>query len=263
VVCLLAAGVSLIGPSRHVAGQETREGDLEGVSRNTYTGNEDAWTIEWDDAVWEAVDARSNQQDNDSLRLEARDGGESFVRFSVVRRYAGDAQACQRAIAGSGFEGDDETSEFVYVEEGGDALRAVGSYTYTLTKEGGAAGDWFLYLECRQFVPGDANLVVSLQMPLAEYEESGPLHEELLAGLTLPPGADEPLPPIEAKVPSAGGGSMPMLGGNPARSGEQVGPGPESAPAELWRTKVPEAAAALRGLSAPKGHTNAPITVTP
>jgi hypothetical protein len=171
------------------------EVDEEGVDGNEYESPTFGYTLEWDEDVWEVVEATSTQE-RDRLHLRS-DGSDLLV--DGLSDFDGDTVDCladrianleNRALDIEPFE--DEDGDDVEGEEDGRAFAAflVTGPVLEDDDETDEDAELIAYLECRTLVEGDAVIQILHVAPVADYPDEALLAAEALETLTIP-AADE------------------------------------------------------------------------
>ena len=176
--------------------RDTDEGadELVGIEDNTYESPTWGYSIEWDEDVWEAVEATS-EDEVDELILQSRS---NTLYFSATNGYEGDPEACLAdwATVLSSEEGvadweplEDEDGEVI---EGEEEDRAWAAFWLTFTDSAGNEFEDANYIECRTLVEDEATLTIVHLTALADYFDEAELVAEVLDTIELSGDGDQP-----------------------------------------------------------------------
>jgi hypothetical protein len=198
--CIMVLGLGWIPAGLAAPAAAMRQVDaFEGVDGNRYESPTWGYTLEWDEDVWEVVEATSSRR-RDRLHLRS-DESELFV--DGLSDFAGDATEClaeriatliDRATEAEPLQ-DDEGN----VIEGEDDERAFAAFVFigSILEDEPEADDEtesVAYIECRTLVPGEAVIQILHVAPVEAYPDEAVLVAELLETLTIPAaeeGAEE------------------------------------------------------------------------
>lgn len=145
---------------------------------NGYTDREYGWSIAWDPTVW---DAGQTVGVNLSLADDA-----SGVAFVAMADHAGDPAACYDA-ARFAFDHIAGIEDLAPVPDGAGppavaiADRVFTAYRYTHASTPG--GEFAIAFDCRTLIPGEAVLLITHRVGLAEYAAEAARVADLLTGL--------------------------------------------------------------------------------
>ena len=163
----------------------------EGVVGDTYTSPSFGYSVAWDGAIWSVEDEQS-ERGQDLLRIGTP---LSTLYFEAYDGFAGDPAACLEAAAAE-LSAETGVSDFAVATDrngdpltGADATSAYAVYTLTFTPDTGEALAFADYIECRELVPGEAVLEITLIVGLDVYNEQVALMQDVLDTLQpLPTG---------------------------------------------------------------------------
>jgi hypothetical protein len=159
----------------------------------SYTGGAFDFVVEFDDAVWTAEELTPDDG-YEGVSLSS-DNASAFIE--AIASSNADPDACVQATAD-----DLETTDAISnVDEetrldqpASERGVSTGLYSYTYTGQDGATLDFIEYIECRELIPGEAVLRVTIFTPSQLYEDEIPVWEDLLAGISLEVAADNDEP---------------------------------------------------------------------
>lgn len=148
-----------------------------GITGNTYVGGNYAFSVEWDDSLWEAEDTGSGK--TDSVTLTSDDG------LLVIESYAetgSDVKTCVTDYAdevksGKGVDGFGRATGYTLPEKGDQSFGRLYDYTYTSQ---GKETSVVQYLECRP-LGDDAFLRLSFLTTEDAYDTSIADYEDVVS----------------------------------------------------------------------------------
>jgi hypothetical protein len=179
----------------------TATGRAAQVSGNEYVSPTYGYSISWNAEFWTPTN-ESSEDGVDSLVLRIGEGvGNFFLTGLPASQQPAD---CVAAIASGRAESGDYPG---YGQVSGRETPAVGAngagalFGYTLVTQSGDEVPLLQYVECRTLIPGEALLLITLEVIDAEglYEAALVLYADLISTLTLPGGSgqQEPAPDDE------------------------------------------------------------------
>jgi hypothetical protein len=185
---VVAAMLAVFGLASARAGQ---------VSGDSYVSPTYGYSISWNAEFW-TVANESSEDGVDSLVLQLGDGVGNF--FLTGLPASQEPEDCLAAIASGRAESGDYPG---YGQVSGRATPAVGPggagalFGYTLVTQSGDEIPLVQWVECRTLVPGEALLLITLEVidEPSLYEAALVLYDELIGSLRLPGGTqveDEP-----------------------------------------------------------------------
>ncbi|HET8521982.1 MAG TPA: PQQ-binding-like beta-propeller repeat protein [Thermomicrobiales bacterium] len=207
------------------------------VNGTTYTSPTFGFTLTWEEGGTEVMSDQAWEDGHDSLilSLHRATGADSPLIFAVeaYEGHQGEASACLQAKTDEGLEGEKDVKPAVDAAGAPIAGKADDSafaaYTYSDVDEPARQG---IYLECRTLIPGKAVIAfVLLSTDASTLVDDIDTARAIIASLKISSSA--PVSPSPSKTTGATGDVL-MARGNPARTGEMPGPGPDREPAIAW-----------------------------
>ncbi len=157
-------------------------GDLD-----SYTDPDFPFSVTWDEGVWSVADQRTVDDGHNLLNLTANGTDltiEGWARWEgVPTECLNDITLNLRAVDGvENFERVSDTDLYPESEFSGGAFAL---YTFTLAPEGRTPVEYYGYVECRTVVDGEAVVVLTLLVPVEDYEAIRPEFEPILASIEI------------------------------------------------------------------------------
>ncbi len=182
-LALLVATFAILGAGLPTGLAAAPAADIAG---NTYTSPQFGYTVTWP-GNWYVEDETSDAYD----RLHLADGL-SFMAIVGGRSYGGNALTARTVWATINAHEQGITDYTPLLDgngnpiEGGDATRAYGAYSMSITFSDGTTGVLGEYIEARTLIPGEAVVVFDAYTLLDYYYAEQPQFDQVIAGFTIP-----------------------------------------------------------------------------
>jgi hypothetical protein len=154
---------------------------------DSYTDPDFPFSVTWDEGVWSVADQRTIDDGYNLLNLTA-DG--SDLTIEGWARWDGEPTDCLNDItlnlrAIDGVEDFERVSDTDLYPENEARSGAYALYSFTLAPDGRTPVDYYGYVECRTVIEGEAVVVLTLLVPIDEYDEIRPEFEPILASIEI------------------------------------------------------------------------------